>query len=314
LTIDSHGADAAVAEERVLVTGAAGFIGSALCRALVRSGYEVHGTSRALREGAEVCWWQVDLSDADTITQILRKVRPSVVFHLASHVTGDRSLSTVLPTARDNLLATVNLLTAACEADGPRVVVAGSMEEVDPADPTAAPGSPYSAAKTAAGTYARLFHALYGLPITCLRIFMVYGPGQRDTTKLIPYVTTALLRGEQPLLTSGTREVDWVYVDDVVAAFIAAAQAPSVVGKIVDVGSGQLITIRSLVDRLTRLIGTQVEPLFGALDDRPLQVRRVADIGRTETLIGWRPSTPLDVGLQRTIRWFAEHATTAEGP
>jgi nucleoside-diphosphate-sugar epimerase len=87
-----------------------------------------------------------------------------------------------------------------------------------------------------------------------------------------------------------------------------------VVGKIVDVGSGQLITIRSLVDRLTRLIGTQVEPLFGALDDRPLQVRRVADVGRTETLIGWRPSTPLDVGLQRTIRWFAEHATTAEGP
>jgi nucleoside-diphosphate-sugar epimerase len=115
-----------------------------------------------------------------------------------------------------------------------------------------------------------------------------------------------LLRGEQPLLTSGTREIDWVYVDDVIAAFIAAARAPGVDGKIVDVGSGRLITIRSLVDRLTRLVGAQVEPLFGALDDRPLQVRRVADVGRTETLIGWRPRTPLDIGLQRTIRWFAE--------
>jgi UDP-glucose 4-epimerase len=306
LSADSAGDDVAVAGGRVLVTGAAGFIGSALCRALVWSGYEVHGTSRAPREGAEVRWWQVDLSEPDAIRQVMRKVRPSVVFHLASHVSGDRALSTVLSTARDNLVATVNLLTAASEADGPRVVMAGSMEEVDPEDPTAAPGSPYAAAKTAARTYARLFHALYGLPVVYLRVFMVYGPGQRDITKLIPYVTTTLLRGEQPLLTSGTREIDWVYVDDVVAAFIAAARVPGVVGEIVDVGSGQLITIRSLVDRLTHLVGAQVDPLFGALGDRPREVCRVADVGRTETLIGWQPRTQLDTGLRRTIRWFAE--------
>ena len=310
MTIDSAADGGAVVEGPVLVTGAAGFIGSALCRALVRSGHEVHGASRVPRDGAEVCWWQVDLSDPDAVTRILRKVRPSVVFHLASHVSGDRALATVVPTVRDNLLATVNVLTAACEAAG-RVVLAGSMEEVDPAEPTAAPSSPYAAAKTAAGTYARLFHTLYGLPVVSLRVFMVYGPGQRDTTKLIPYVTTALLRGEQPLLTSGTREIDWVFVDDVVAAFIAAAQAPGAEGKSVDVGSGRLITIRSLVDRLTQLVGAQVEPLFGALDDRPLEIRRVADVGRTETLIGWRPSTPLDVGLRRTIRWFAEREKDA---
>ncbi|HJU96694.1 MAG TPA: hypothetical protein VJ644_01855, partial [Jiangellaceae bacterium] len=73
----------------------------------------------------------------------------------------------------------------------------------------------------------------------------------------------------------------------------------------------RLITIRSLVDRLTQLVGAQVEPLFGALDDRPLEIRRVADVGRTETLIGWRPNTPLDVGLRRTIRWFAEREKDA---
>jgi UDP-glucose 4-epimerase len=298
--------DNAAVTGRVLVTGAAGFIGSALCRTLVRSGYEVHGTSRIPREGAGVSWWEVDLAEPETITQIMQKVRPSVVFHLASHVTGDRALSAVLPTARDNLLTTVNLLTAACETDGPRVIMAGSMEECDPDDPTAVPGSPYSAAKTAAGTYARLFHALYRLPVVYLRIFMVYGPGQRDTTKLIPYVTTALLRGEQPLLTSGTREIDWIYVDDVVSALIASAHARGTDGKTVDVGSGRLVTIRTVVDRLTRLVGGQVQPVFGALDDRPLQVRRVADVDRTESLIGWRPRTQLDAGLQRTIRWFAE--------
>ena len=291
---------------RVLVTGAAGFIGSALCRTLLRSGHEVHGTSRIPREGAGVCWWEVDLAEPEAIAQVLRKVRPSVIFHLASHVTGDRALSAVLPTARDNLLSTINLLTAACEAEGPRVIMAGSMEECDPEDPTAIPGSPYSAAKTAASTYARLFHALYLLPVVYLRVFMVYGPGQRDVTKLIPYVITALLRGEQPLLTSGTREIDWIYVDDVVSAFVAAAHSPGADGKTVDVGSGRLITIRSLVDRLSHLVGGEVQPVFGALDDRPLQVRRIADVDSTERLIGWRPRTPLDAGLQQTIRWFAE--------
>jgi len=304
---DSTGDDpTGVVDQRVLVTGAAGFIGSALCRALIRSGYEVHGTSRIPREDARVYWWQVDLSDADAVTETLVKIRPSIVFHLASHVSGDRALSAVLPTARDNLLSTVNLLNAACLADMPRVVIAGSMEELDPADSSSSPASPYAAAKTASRVYARLFYGLYGLPVVHLRIFMVYGPGQLDTTKLIPYVTTALLRGERPRLTSGTREIDWIYVDDVVAAFIAAAHSPGADGKVLDVGSGRLITIRSLVEDLTHLIGAPVGPLFGALSDRPLEVRRVADLARTETLLGWRPQTSLETGLRRTIQWFAE--------
>jgi nucleoside-diphosphate-sugar epimerase len=233
----------------------------------------------------------------------MQRLRPDLVIHLASHVSGDRALGAVLPTVRDNLLTTVNLLLAACETGAPRVVIAGSMES-DLENPRAIPGSPYAAAKTAASTYARMFHALYDLPLVHLRIFMVYGPGQRDTTKLIPYVTTALLRGEQPDLTSGSRKVDWVYVDDVVAAVITAALAADANGKVIDVGSGELVTIRAVVDQIRQLVGGATQPRFGALSDRPLEHERVANVSRTFDLLGWRPATSLDDGLARTVQWY----------
>lgn len=301
-----QGSATAVAGQRVLVTGAAGFIGSALCRALLRSGAEVHGISRTGKQGNGLRWWQADLSLAEAVRDVLARVRPTTVFHLASHVSGDRALDAVLPTIRDNLLTTVNLLTAACETGRPRVVLAGSMEECAPSEPEAVPVSPYAAAKTAAGTYARLFHGIYGLPVVHLRVFMVYGPGQRDTTKLVPHVTTSLLRGERPRLSSGAREIDWVYVDDVVAAFIAAAEAPAADGRTVDVGSGELITVRSLVDRLVEVVGSKVQPVFRALNDRPVEHRRFADAARASELIGWKAETPLDAGLEQTVTWFRE--------
>jgi UDP-glucose 4-epimerase len=299
-----HIVEPAIAGRRVLVTGAAGFIGSALCRRLQSSGAEVHGVSRVRREGNGIHWWTANLAEPETATRILRRVQPDLVCHLASHVSGSRSLDAIQPTVRDNLLTTVNLLTAACETGGPRVVLAGSMEECDPDDPDAVPGSPYAAAKTAASAYARMFHALYRLPVVTLRVFMVYGPGQWDRTKLIPYVTSSLLRGEAPRLSSGNREIDWVYVDDVVNAFIAAAHAENAGGETVDVGSGELITIRSLVESLAQLMDGDRQPLFGALPDRPMERRRIADLGRTRKLIEWEPSIPLNAGLARTVQWF----------
>jgi UDP-glucose 4-epimerase len=293
----------------VLVTGAAGFIGSALCQRLRESGAEVHGISRQHRDGAGARWWAADLADFDATNRILQQVSPDVVFHLASHVSGNRSLETVLPTVHDNLLTTVNLLVAAAEHGCPRVVLTGSMEEQEPGETDPVPSSPYAAAKMAASTYVRMFHVLYGLSVVNLKVFMVYGPGQRDGTKLVPYVINTLLRGGQPKLSSGKREVDWVYVGDVVDAFVVAAQADKAEGLTVDVGSGQLVTIRELVEQLTALIGGG-EPLFGALPDRPLESRRVADVARTYDLFGWQPSTPLREGLTRTVQWFRERQQT----
>jgi UDP-glucose 4-epimerase len=296
------------AGRRVLVTGASGFIGARLARALVTAGAEVHGVARTAGADGDVRWHAADLADADAAAQIVRGTAPDTVFHLASHVSGARALDTVLPTVRANLLSTVGLLVAAAGlGTPPGVVLAGSMEE--PAGGDAVPGSPYAAAKAAASGYARMFHALYSLPVVTLRVFMVYGPGRQDEAKLVPYVTRSLLNGEAPRLSSGARAVDWVYVDDVVAAFVAAgsrALADGVAGRAIDVGSGELTTIRSLVERVAGLVGGEAEPQFGALPDRRLEREPRADLGPARDLLGWAPQTPLDEGLARTVAWFRD--------
>jgi UDP-glucose 4-epimerase len=288
---------------RALVTGATGFIGSRLCDRLHTLGADVWATSRRRpeeRDGAR--WLQCDLSDLAAARAAVKQSKPDVVFHLAGRVQGGRELELVGPVMRDTLIGTVNLMTAAAEQGCGRVVLAGSMEEpsIGGEDP---PSSPYAAAKSAAAVYARMFRTLYSLPVVSLRIFMVYGPGQHEP-RLVPYVVGAFARGEQPRLTSGTRAVDWVYVDDVVDAFVAAARAEGVDGTPLDVGSGKKVTIRELVRLIGAKMNSAVEPVFGALPDRPLETSNVADLRRTEERIGWRPVTTLEDGVERTIAWL----------
>lgn len=306
--------DHAFAAARVLVTGASGFLGAALCRHLGSRGAEVHGLSRTpggAREPANgvTRWWGGALSDFDFARRLLSEIRPAYVFHLAGAVTGVRDLAAVLPTFEGNLTGTVNVLAAAAELDPrPRFVMAGSLEEPD--DCGEVPSSPYAASKLAAYQYARMFQALYGVPVVVPRVFIVYGPGQDDPKKLIPYVVSSLLKGESPKLSSGTRPVDWLYVDDAAEGLAAAALAGDALtvaaSQRVEIGSGMLVTIRELVERIAGMVPSTGKPLFGALPDRPMEQVRVADVERTAQLIGWRPRTTLDEGLQQTVAWLRD--------
>ena len=302
-----------IAGRRVLVTGGAGFIGSRLCARLSFLGADVYATSRSSR-GADdaVQWLPGDVVDQDDVEHAFDVARPEFVFHLAGRVAGDRNLDLVRPMLEDNLVGAVNVLVAAQKRGQPRVVLAGSMEE-PVHSPYASPSSPYAVAKWAATGYARLFHALFALPVVVLRIFMVYGPGQRDQSKLVPYVIESLLRGEAPRLTSGTRAIDWVYVDDVVDAFLAAAEVENVEGQLLDIGSGTTVTIRDLVRRLAETMHSSVEPIFGELPDRLLETGEVADVKRTKEALGWTPTTALASGLRQTVDWFAERADVEHG-
>jgi UDP-glucose 4-epimerase len=295
-----------LAGQRLLVTGASGFIGTRVCERAADLGAVVRGVSRRPSPDASpaVRWEHVDLTDEFVTRALVRRVEPQVVLHLASEVSGDRSPDVILPMVHANLLAAVNVMLAAQETGCGRVVLAGSMEEPDLGDAEAVAQSPYAAAKWAALAYARMFRALYGLPVVHLRIFMVYGPGQRDLRKLVPYVTTSLLRGDAPELMSGEREVDWVYVDDVVDAFLAAAVTPGAEGASLDIGSGELVRVREVVARLRRLVGGDAEPSFGVLPDRKLERVRVADPAPAAAAIGWRPRTSLDEGLARTVDFY----------
>ncbi|MPY82663.1 MAG: NAD-dependent epimerase/dehydratase family protein [Actinophytocola sp.] len=295
-----------VRERRVLVTGASGFLGTHLVRRLAVLGAETHAVSR--RAAPPDPRWTAhtaDLSDPDATAEVVRSVRPDVVCHLAGEVTGARGVDAVPPTLTNNVTSTVNLLHAATLTGAPRIVLAGSMEEPRPGERAS---SPYALSKSIAARYGELFGDLWSVPVVRLRIAMAYGPGQSDERKLIPHVVTSLLRGVEPELTSGTRQIDWVYVDDVVDAFVAAASVPDAVGTAIDIGSGVALDIHTTVELLRGLVGTDLEPRFGALPDRPLDSARIANLSTARDVLGWRPSVRLADGLNRTVTWYRERS------
>ena len=289
---------------RVAVTGARGFLGSHACRHLLQRGAEVHAIARRLPESpGPARWHQADLSDLAQTRRALQSIQPEIILHLAGYAEGLRELAHVVPSLQGDLVTAVNVLTAATQLGCSRVVLASSFEEPVAGDTAAVPSSPYAAAKWAANAYARMFHALYNTPAVILRVFMTYGPGQRPR-KIIPHVILSLLEGRPPQLAGGRRAVDWIYVDDVIEGLLAAAVAPGVEGRSIDLGSGRLATIREVVAEIVRLIGSPIEPCFGALPDRLLEQVRAADVEPAAALLGWRPKTPLTEGLRATIDWY----------
>ncbi|WP_165974381.1 NAD-dependent epimerase/dehydratase family protein [Nonomuraea deserti] len=318
---------------RTLVTGATGFIGSHLARRLAGLGARVHAVSRRppATAGHGERWHAADLRDAAATAALMAAVRPEVVFHLASEVTGAREPEAVAPTLAGNLGAAVNLLTAVTGAPVRSVVLAGSVEE--PRDGQA-PSSPYAAAKAAATGYARMFHALWRVPVSVLRVAMVYGPGEPNTARLVPYVATSLLRGQSPRLTSGARLVTWVYVEDVVDAFVLAGANGDAAGHVLDIGTPEPVSIRHTAELLADIVagttggrpggaaggtagssagggsgggaGGSARPVFGAVAARPLDRTQRSDIGPAERVLRWRPATTLEAGLRQTVDWYAK--------
>jgi len=306
----SDGPENSWASRRVIVTGATGFIGRAVASKLVGLGAVVHGTSRRAPDPSKPERCKVtacDLSSLDQCRSLIETLRPELVIHLAGHPFAARDLSRVIPTFQNNLASTVNVLTCVAETTRAKVVLAGSLEVPDSNSGSNSSAniasSPYALSKWAATAYCQMFHALFQLPVAVARLFMVYGPGQHDPKKLIPSTIASLRAGRAPEISSGTRPVDWIYIDDVVDGILAIAASASVEGRTIDIGTGVLTTVRGVVETLAEIIPGGPPPIFGAVPTRPDEQVRAAKIEETRTLIGWSPRVSLRAGLTTTVEW-----------
>lgn len=292
--------------KKAVVTGASGFIGAELCRRLQADGFAVAGlcrrSSRALPSNVKRI--EVDLLDRDGLTRALEQTRADAIYHLAGYTHATRDLEAITSALDSNLVPTINILTAAARVGCKRIVLAGSMEEPTP---PGQPRSPYAASKAAGTMFAQMFNELYGTPVTVARIFMVYGRAQRDVRKIIPHTILSLLRGDELRCSSGRRQLDWIYIDDVAAGLAAMAEQPGIDGLTIDLGTGTLATVREVVENLVQLVDPTAKPHFGALPDRPGEHVTQADADRTEKLLGWRAATSLSDGLARTAQYYTEH-------
>jgi UDP-glucose 4-epimerase len=305
----------------VLVTGGAGFIGSALVAALLARGDTVRvldNLSTGRRENLAPHRGACDLIEGDirdpaTLDRALRGVQ--LVFHQAALPSVPASLADPLTTHEVCATATLRLLMAARATGVRRVVYASSCsvygdQEAHPQHEAlpAAPASPYAAAKLAGEQYARVFHQAFGLETVALRYFNVFGPRQDPASPYaaaIPIFMSALLAGEPiTIFGDGEQSRDFVFVEDVVAANLRAAEAPDAPGGAFNIGSGTATTINDLVRAIAAVAGRT--PTVRHAPARPGDIRHSrADISRARRSLAFAPATSLRDGLLTTLSWHS---------
>lgn len=301
---------------RIVITGAAGFIGSNLAERLLAEGHEVIGLDNlayGLREQipGEVKFFEVDIRD-QSLSGLLRP--GDVIFHLAAKNCISDCQSDPVETASINVTGTVNVFEAARQAGAAKIIYAessalyeGSVRMPTP-ESEVYPQSFYAVSKLAGMAFAEAFRRYYGLRTTALRYFCVYGPRQ-DYRRMIPPVMSAfiirLMRGEQPVIYgSGEKRRDFIHVDDINDFHVRCINDTRTDGRVFNLGSGVSHSVFEIYQQVAKLLRSSTVPSYRS--DLPGEAQEtLADISAAETL-GWKPKTSLERGLASFVEYYRD--------
>jgi nucleoside-diphosphate-sugar epimerase len=307
---------------RVLITGASGFIGSHVTRAVVAEGGETYALVEKMSEpvptrladvAERVHFLAADLTDPGALRSAVGDADADFVLHLAAFTHVGRSFSHVADCVETNVAGTVNLLQALQGTRYRRFVytstseVYGSVDVPFREDGPVNPVSPYSVTKYAAELMCRMFHRAHGWPIVVLRPFNCYGPGQ-DPDRIIPEVIVSAIRGVDVPMTEGTQTREFNFVEDIAEGFLLAAVAGEEVdGQIINLACGEEHSMREVATTILEMMGHPAKALFGAIPYRPTEIWRMyGDNTRARELLAWKPTRSLRDGLEQTIAWYQE--------
>mgnify|MGYP005842720977 CR=1 FL=1 len=296
---------------RFLITGGAGFIGSALANRLVRQGHHVRviddlSAGDPGRLLPEVNFTRGDVADKPKLWRLLHQV--DCVYHLAARVSVPESVLYPREYNTTNVGGAVALMEAMRDAGVQRVVLAssGAIYGEQPHQPVTEdmpprPSSPYAVSKLAAEYYVHTIGRLWGIETVALRIFNTYGPGQALPPAHAPVIPQLLQQalgdGSLIIYGEGTQTRDFVYIDDVVDALVAAATARDINQRIINVGSGRETSINDLALTIERLTGRVAHILHVHAEDGGVR-RLVADLTMAQRYLGYQPRVDLEMGLQ----------------
>ncbi len=303
-----------------LVTGGAGFIGSAIARALVARGEKVRifddfssGKRQNLADIAgEVEVIEGSILDDRALGRAIEQV--SVVFHEAAIPSVPKSMAEPVENHEANATGTLKVLQAAKRAGVQRLVYAASSAAYG-SDPTlpkvetmlTAPISPYGGSKLAGEIYCQVYAAAYGLPTVCLRYFNVFGPRQDPQSEyaaVIPkFITRALSGGTPVIFGDGTQSRDFCYIDNVVEANLKAASAPGAAGRVYNIACGVATTLDEVVKVIGDILGRRIEAKHDP--ERPGDIKHsVADISAARAELGYTAAVSFAEGMRRTVDWY----------
>ncbi len=307
-----------------LVTGAAGFIGSAIVRALLERGERVRALDNfatGKRENlapviGKIEFHEVDLNDFEKLQRVCEGVE--YVLHQAAIPSVPKSIADPLTSHRANIDGTMHMLLAARDAGVKRFVYAASSSAYGNTptlpkreDMKASPISPYAVQKLAGELYAAAFHRVYGMETVALRYFNVFGPRQDAKSQysgVLSKFITAMLQGNAPTINGdGEQSRDFTYVDNVVNANLLATQAPAqcVAGRMFNIATGVRYSLKDVVALLKTITNFEGEAIYDA--DRIGDVKHsLADISAARDALGYEPAVDFEEGLRRTVAWYRE--------
>lgn len=302
---------------KIVVTGVAGFIGSNLADRLLREGHIVIGVDNLSYGVRAQIPRKVKFHKADIRSRAIYPIfrGADFVFHLAAKNTIVDCQRDPVETTDINVTGTVNVLEAARRAEVKKVIYAETaalyegIKKMPLKEADIAPAGFYALSKAADNLFAKSYYHWFGLPVTGLRYFNVYGPRQ-DYRRTVPPVISAFiikfLRGERPTIYgSGKQRRDFIHVDDINDFHILCMKDKKTIGKVFNLGSGKSYSVLNVYDAIQNLLGVKVQPIFKPRLEGDDVAESIADITRAKKL-GWRPETTIDAGLKDMIAYIKE--------